>query len=186
MEHFYEKIQGWFQCQPLYKRMVEEAKDGAVFVEVGVWKGRSAAYMGVEILNSKKKIDFYAVDHFQGSPEHQESPYVKGQTLKEVCYQNLAPVMNVIKMLPVPSLTAAALFEDNSIDFVYIDGAHEEEPLTADITAWFPKVKAGGIIAGDDYGIGDHPDVKTVVDRIFPTAAKEGVVWVYKKSAGMV
>ena len=181
MEHYYDKIQGWFQCQPLYKRMVEQAQNGSVFVEVGVWKGKSASFMGVEILNSGKKIEFYAVDHFQGSPEHQNDPAVKGMTLKEECYQNLLPVAGIVRMLPVPSLTAAAMFADESVDFVYIDGAHEYEPLKADIAAWFPKVKTGGIIAGDDYGIGVHPDVKTVVDEIFPSAVKEGVVWIHKK-----
>lgn len=181
MNHYHEKIEGWFQCEPLYRRMVEQAKDGSIFVEVGVWKGKSAAFMGVEILNSKKKIEFYAVDHFQGSPEHQDDPTIKGKTLKEECYKNLEPVMGIVRMLPVPSLEAAAMFSDNSIDFVYIDGAHEYDDLKADIAAWGPKVKNGGIIAGDDYGIGVHPDVKRVVDEIFPSAKKEGIVWYYTK-----
>ena len=181
MQHYHEKIQGWFQCEPLYRRMVEQAKDGFVFVEVGVWKGKSSAFMGVEIINSKKKIEFYAVDHFQGSPEHQDEPEIKSMTLKEECYKNLEPVMGIVRMLPIPSLTAAAMFTDNSIDFVYIDGSHEYDDLKADILAWGPKVKNGGIIAGDDYGIGVHPDVKRVVDEIFPSAEKEGVVWIYEK-----
>lgn len=181
MQHYHEKIQGWFQCEPLYRRMVEQAKDGSIFVEVGVWKGKSSAFMGVEIVNSKKKIEFYAVDHFQGSPEHQDQPEIKNMTLKEECYRNLEPVMGIVRMLPLPSLTAAAMFTDNSIDFIYIDGSHEYDDLKADILAWGPKVKNGGIIAGDDYGVGVHPDVKRVVDEIFPSAVKEGVVWIYEK-----
>lgn len=89
--------------------------------------------------------------------------------------------MGVVRMLPVPSLDAAAMFADASIDFVYIDGAHEYDDLKADIIAWGPKVKNGGIIAGDDYGVGQYPDVKRVVDEIFPSAVKEGVVWIYTK-----
>lgn len=181
MNHYHDKIQGWFQCEPLYRRMVEQAQNGAVFVEVGVWKGKSAAFMGVEIINSKKKIEFYAVDHFKGLPEHQNDPLVKANALKEECYKNLEPVMGVVRMLPLPSLEAAAMFADNSIDFVYIDGAHEYDDLKADIIAWGPKVKTGGIIAGDDYGIGAHPDVRRVVDEIFPSAKKEGIVWIYEK-----
>lgn len=181
MNHYHDKIDGWFNCEPLYRRMVENAKNGSVFVEVGVWKGKSASFMGVEIINSGKKIEFYAVDHFQGSPEHQDDPLVKGNTLKEECYKNLEPVMGIVRMLPVPSLEAAAMFADNSIDFVYIDGSHEYDDLKADIIAWGPKVKNGGIIAGDDYGVGRHPDVKKVVDEIFPSAVKEGLVWIYTK-----
>lgn len=181
MEHYYDKIQGWFQCEPLYRRMVEQAEDGAIFVEVGVWKGKSAAFMGVEILNSGKKIEFYAVDHFQGSPEHQNSHAIKTNTLKDECFKNLEPLIGVVRILPIPSLEAAKMFTDGSIDFVYIDGSHEYDDLKADIIAWGPKVKNGGIIAGDDYGVGIHPDVKKVVDEIFPSAQKESVVWVYEK-----
>jgi len=181
MEHFHHNIQGWFQCEHLYKRMVESAEKGAVFVEVGVWKGKSAAFMAVEIANSGKKIDFYAVDHFQGSPEHQNDQIVRDNALKDECYKNLEPVSKFIKMLPIPSVEAAKMFEDESLDFVYIDGAHEYDPLVADIDAWFPKVKSGGIFAGDDYGNGTHPNVKTVIDARFPNATVEGIVWWIKK-----
>lgn len=181
MEHFHQNIQGWFQCEPLYRRMVQQAKDGAVFVEVGAWKGKSAAFMAVEIINSGKDIDFYTVDHFEGSPEHQNSKSIKEKTLKEECIQNLFPVGRAVSILAMPSSQAAQIFDDGSIDFVYIDGAHEYDALKADIAAWGPKVKNGGIIAGDDYGIGVHPDVQRVVDEIFPSAEKEGVVWIYQK-----
>lgn len=49
------------------------------------------------------------------------------------------------------SVDAAADFEDGSLDFVYIDANHQEEPVYADITAWAPKVRAGGIVSGHDY-----------------------------------
>ena len=181
MEHFHEKIHGFFNCANLYRRMVEEAQNGSVFVELGVFKGKSAAYMGVEILNSKKKIEFYAVDHFLGSPEHVNDPAVKDNKLKEECYLNLTPVMGVVRMLPVASHTAAAMFADESIDFIYIDAAHEYDAVKADIQAWLPKVKVGGVFAGDDYGIPNHPDVKKVVDEFFPNAEHEGWVWWIKK-----
>jgi len=181
MNHYYKKIQGWFNAERLYKRMVEQAQNGAVFVEVGVWKGKSAAFMGVEIINSGKKIEFYAVDHFQGSREHQNNEIVTSNRLKEECYKNLEPLMGVVRMLPVSSLEAAKMFADGSIDFIYIDGSHEYDELKSDIIAWGPKVKTGGIIAGDDYGVGQHPDVRRVVDEIFPSAKKEGIVWIYEK-----
>jgi len=54
---------------------VKAASDGAVFVEVGCWKGKSACFMGVEIINSAKKIDFYCVDHWAGTRgEHDDEP----------------------------------------------------------------------------------------------------------------
>lgn len=181
MNHYYDKIHGFFNCADLYKRMVDGASDGAVFVELGVFKGRSAAFMGVEILNSNKKIDFYAVDHFKGSPEHTNDPAVKANYLREECYKNLEPLMGVVKMLPISSKAAASLFKDESIDFIYIDAAHEYDDVKADIELWLPKVKKGGIFAGDDYGIPNHPDVKKAVDEFFPETEHEGWVWWIKK-----
>lgn len=50
------------------------------------------------------------------------------------------------------SLDAAERFENESLDWVYIDGDHLYEAVTADLRAFLPKVKRGGYIAGDDYG----------------------------------
>lgn len=181
MVHFYHQIDGWFNSESLYKRMVDQAKDGALFVEVGVWKGKSAAFMGVEIANSKKNINFYAIDHFKGSPEHQNDEEIVAGHLFEATTARLSPVKDHVKIINKPSVEAAELFADESIDFIYIDAAHEYDDLVADIKAWLPKVKTGGIVAGDDYGVGIHPDVKRAVDEIFPFAEKEGLVWIVKK-----
>lgn len=40
---------------------------------------------------------------------------------------------------------------DNSLDMVYIDACHSYECVKADIEAWVPKLKAGGIVALHDY-----------------------------------
>ena len=49
------------------------------------------------------------------------------------------------------STAAAKAFSDNSLDFVYIDGNHAFEYVVADLAAWIPKVRPGGIIAGHDF-----------------------------------
>jgi len=49
------------------------------------------------------------------------------------------------------SLDAVNDFEDNSLDFVYIDGNHDFQNATNDIVEWGKKVRVGGIISGDDY-----------------------------------
>ena len=66
MEHFYQNLgQDWFTYPQLYKGMVEKFNEGSHFVEVGVWKGRSASFMAVEIHNSGKKIKFDCVDTWE-------------------------------------------------------------------------------------------------------------------------
>lgn len=67
------------------------------------------------------------------------------------------------------SAEAAPTFADGSLDFVYIDGNHSLEAVTADLALWFPKVRSGGIFSGHDYYDteldGKFCYVKSAVDR---------------------
>jgi len=153
MRH-YQTIQGWFNCPDLYSQMVERAKDGYRFVEIGCWKGQSAAYMAEEIKNSGKAIEFFCVDTWMGTQTedgHQRDPAVVSGSLYETFIGNLKPFENLYKPLRMPSVEAAKTFEDNSLDFIYIDAGHEYEDVKADIEVWLPKLKKGGVIAGDDF-----------------------------------
>lgn len=179
MEHFYENIPGWFNCLPLYKTMVLDAADGARFVEIGAWKGKSAAFMAVEIANSGKNISFYVVDNFKGSIEHQEDPDVVNETLEQTFWRNIDPVKDFVEVFVKDSVACAALFDDASLDFVYIDGSHEYEHVLADIEAWLPKVKKGGMLAGDDYSC--YPGVRQAVDEWLPNAQIDGNIWMFRK-----
>ena len=49
------------------------------------------------------------------------------------------------------SVSAAQQFADRSLDFVYIDADHSYESCLADIDAWHPKIRVGGILSGHDY-----------------------------------
>jgi predicted O-methyltransferase YrrM len=49
------------------------------------------------------------------------------------------------------SKNAAALFQDKSLDFVYIDANHALEFVREDLKLWWPKLKSGAVFAGHDY-----------------------------------
>ena len=49
------------------------------------------------------------------------------------------------------SVEMAKTFNNESLDFVYIDADHSLKAVTIDLNAWFPKVKRTGIICGHDY-----------------------------------
>jgi hypothetical protein len=70
----------------------------------------------------------------------------------------------IVKKFSVP---ASEVFEDLSLDFVFLDARHDREGFEKDIEVWFPKVKYGGWIGGHDYNSKNHPDVKPVVDEMF-------------------
>ena len=54
--------ENWFTFPLLYSEMVKRFSSESHFVEIGSWKGMSAAYMAVEIANSDKDIKFDCVD----------------------------------------------------------------------------------------------------------------------------
>ncbi len=59
----------------------------------------------------------------------------------------------------------AGLHWPRRVDMVFVDGSHARKDVIADIEAWLPRVKPGGIMALDDYEKGCVPAVKPVVDE---------------------
>lgn len=151
MKHFNNSIHGWCNFESLYYDMVQKAQDHSHFVEVGSWKGKSASYMCVEIFNSGKKIKFDCVDTWQGSEENFQDSDVLNGTLFETFTRNMSPVEGLYTPIRLPSLEACELYQDESLDFVFIDAAHDYENVKKDIIAWLPKVKTGKFLAGHDY-----------------------------------
>lgn len=160
MQHFYHTLDGWFGYDDagLFKLAVKSAPQTAHFVEIGSWKGRSAACMAVEIINSGKNIQLDCIDTWQGSEEHQAGAKAEDQdvingTLYEAFERNLQPIAGRYRAIRQASIDAVNLYPDASLDFIFIDAAHDYYSVYEDVSAWFPKVKSGGIVSGDDYGI---------------------------------
>lgn len=110
-------------------------------VEIGVYKGAFSEIL----LNKCPSINLHSVDlwiDMEGKPMDE---------IMEGCKVLLSPYADRNKMVKGDSLTASAMFEDNSLDFVYIDADHSYESTMADILAWIPKVRVGGVLAGHDY-----------------------------------
>lgn len=120
--------------------------------------------MAVEIANSDKNIEFHTIDTWEGSKENQEDYYVKHKSLFEKFLSNIEPVEDYITVIKSDSIKAASFYEDDSVDFLFIDGSHEYEDVKNDLITWFPKVKKGGVMAGHDY-TGDWKSVRKAVDE---------------------
>jgi hypothetical protein len=188
MEHFYKNIHGWIDADllQLYTESVLNNSDGSHFVEIGSWKGKSASFMCVEIINSGKKIQFDCVDPWTGSEEHQkgkmyEDKDVLNGTLFDTFTENMLPVKDYYKPVKLPSVEASKLYADESLDFVFIDGAHDYENVCADIQAWLPKVKKGKILSGHDWKVGG---VKQAVTDNLPLDEIKmigNICWTYTK-----
>lgn len=184
MNHYYMNIQGWFNYESVYDRAIQLAPDGAHFVEVGSWRGRSTAYLGVAIKNSGKNIRVDAVDTWRGSPTeqvHQLDPAVINDTLYAEFITNIEPIRDIITPVRHSSIAAVKQYADNSLDFVLIDGSHEYQDVVDDITEWLKKVKPGSMLAGDDY---EWPGVKQAVNELLPQAEiiHGPGLWIYIKA----
>jgi len=184
MEHFYQNLKGenWFTYPNLYKEMVDKSPidDISHFVEVGSWKGRSASFMGVEIVNSNKKIKFDCVDC-----------WVHDEIYNEFV-DNIKPLKDIINVHKEYSINASKFYENNSLDFVFIDAFHSYESVTEDIIHWYPKVKENGIIAGHDFWVNTHEQfisgVVNAVIKIFKDdfiTTKEGC-WIHTKKKNTI
>lgn len=56
-----------------------------------------------------------------------------------------------VKIYRKYSFEAVKHFDDNYFDLIYIDGDHSYEGCLRDIEDWYPKLKKGGFLVGDDF-----------------------------------
>lgn len=78
---------------------------------------------------------------------------------------------NRTKLLRMTSDEAVGLIENDSLDFVFIDGLHTYDQVKKDCINFFPKVKKGGVFAGHDFTIIDDVNraVKEFRDSVDPS-----------------
>lgn len=185
MAHFADSVEGYFY-EPdykVYREVVAKLPNHARIVEVGSFKGRSSSYMAVEIINSGKDIEFYCVDTWEGSEEHQPGgPFADNDVINHSLYEtfirNMKPVEGYYKPIRMRSTDASKMFEDNSLDFVYIDAAHDYDSVKEDIEHWILKVKPGGIIGGHD---GHHDPVRRAIKRTLGNIEIDSSSWTHVK-----
>ena len=192
----WQDIPGFFDFADIYDQAVDEAKDGDTLVEVGAFLGKSAAYMAEQIKLSGKDLRFFVVDSWD------ETAYAKWWTLLDNDPPSPWPKPELYDMplmvafeycmdrvgargsmcpLAMPSVSAARIFPDEGVGFVFIDANHQYPGISADIAAWWRKVKQGGILAGHDYTAAIWPDVKRAVDEAFPAIEQRGSSWMVRK-----
>ena len=135
---------GWYNStqQTLDKLLAElNFNNGA---EVGVCKGEHAR----ALLRLNKNLKLLLVDPW--CPYNRLSQE-KADMRFDMCKKRLGHYEHRITYMKMSSMEAVRQVEDRSLDFVYIDGLHEFDPVMMDIISWVPKVRPGGIVAGHDY-----------------------------------
>ncbi len=152
MDHFYENVPGFYHFQEGYKRILAALPRDrpSQFVEVGSFCGKSISHFGVETINQGIPVTIHAVDSFVGWDQ-----VPSGDNLLHAFLEYTEPLRDALgerfQLWAMPSLEAANHFAARSIDAVWIDGDHTREGCKADILSWFPKLKKGGLMGGDDF-----------------------------------
>jgi len=166
----YLNTENYFNYQLFYDMVA--AKNYKTLVELGVWKGHSICYLADKLRN--KDVNIYAVDLWDETYKYDDDPHLKYQKphLYDIWKENVKDANLDGKIKDIKSITweAASKFEDNSVDFVFIDADHEYSSVIKDIDAWLPKIKIGGMLAGHDYF--NPCRVKEAVDEKFGSKVK--------------
>lgn len=102
--------------------------------EIGVFKG----WYSRELLGRNPNLFLYCVD-----------PWIGKNKVFEIAKNKLANYN--AKIIRKTSAEALNDIADGSLDFVYIDGAHDYENARHDVFGWSKKVRIGGTVSGHDY-----------------------------------
>lgn len=118
-----------------------------VGAEIGVFKGDYS-----EVL-CKGGLKIYGVDPYIAYIDYMDKRMENNQKYQDIHFALAKKRLSGYDYTFVrkKSMDAVKDFEDESLDFVYIDGNHEFQYVVNDIYEWTKKVKKGGIISGHDY-----------------------------------
>lgn len=111
-------------------------QEKVIGAEIGVFTG----YYSEILCQKMPKLELLCVDPWA---------WGKYERHEQEALERLKPYNTVI--IKEYSEPAAEKVPDGSLDFVYIDAAHDYENVKKDLEAWVPKVRVGGIVAGDDF-----------------------------------
>lgn len=184
---YYSKIHGHFNFEFLYEEVVDKFNSGSVFVEIGAYLGKSTCFLAEKVIDSNKEIELNIIDNWIGHPsdialveEIKQFGDIYAMFLDNMTKAGIIDKLNIIKG---DSAETSSMFQNGSVDFVFIDAAHDYKSVKKDINAWIPKVKSNGVIAGHDYRNVVETGVEKAVDELIGNDNIRVVenTWIYYK-----
>lgn len=136
-------------------------------VKVGAEIGVEQGLFSAGLLRRIPDLKLYCVDCWDCYEGYREGYDRKAERYYERAIEKLTPFGDRAVIVKKYSMDAVKDFEDESLDFIYIDANHDFQSATNDIAEWSKKVKIGGIVSGHDFkrAVLQHEriDVKDVV-----------------------
>ena len=129
-------------------------------LRVGVELGVSAGENFFALLRKNPNLFLYGVDTWVLQEDNVLEDYDASDEMnldkrKQMVDAKLPWYQNRCKIFEERTDEAYKHFEDDSLDFVFIDADHSYESVKRDIELWSPKVRTTGLIFGHDINWGD-------------------------------
>lgn len=159
-----EKVPGWFHHGSKILSLIEEYRP-KVCVELGTWQGASAIPVARSIQRWGGTLT--CVDTWSGELNEDGGSLPNKMPMMILgCARRMveAGVGANVRLIPAMTVEAAKCWTE-PIDFLYVDADHSYLGVWFDLSAWWPHVRTGGLIVGDDYDNAIYPGVKTAWDE---------------------
>ena len=127
---------------------------GAICAEIGVWKGdfserirATAQPRALHLVDPWRFVAAYPQRWYGGAA-------ARNQDDMDRLYQDVLGRFagdSDVTIHRMDSRRAARRLAGTTFDWVYIDGDHSYEAVRDDLQAWAPRIRPGGVLAGDDY-----------------------------------
>ena len=163
-----------YRCYELWDltEQIFQLNPQACFIEIGVWRGGTAAIIGKKLANLNANIDFYLADTFEGVQKSstKDTFYFDGEhkdTSEEIVQKLLLDNYSNFKILKglFPDETSNKISQDKKFGFCHIDV--DVYDSAKDIVDWiWDKMIIGGIIVFDDYGFYSCDGVTKYVNEL--------------------
>ena len=135
-------------------RLIRTAKrPGCRMAEIGSWLGTGSTRVFQDELRDCPGSRLLCVDTWQGSAnvDHHRD-FLAHYDVFGTFRRNVEEARSIVDVqaLMSSSVAAAALIADRVFDLVFIDADHGYRSVAADIAAWRPKIRPGGLLCGHD------------------------------------
>jgi SAM-dependent methyltransferase len=154
---YYIKLSRWKELP----HMLAEMKCN-VGVEVGTEGGKYAECL----LRKMPRLTLDCIDCWESYDGYREKMVDQQANYYLKAQEKLSPHQGRFKLIKRYSMDAVKDYDNNSVDFVYIDGNHNFVNVANDIAEWSKKVKPGGIILGHDFTHNNVGYERTDVDYV--------------------
>ncbi len=136
-------LQGWHENEPIFEELVCRLNP-QTYVEVGSWKGASMARINTLTMGRVHEPKCYAVDFWDGEPGLFDQFLYN---MRELGFSQHIKPMRGHSFHGALALAAAGI----QADLLYIDADHTRNGCLADMVLYYPLLRPGGIMFGDDY-----------------------------------